>query len=86
MTAKPHHFNLTTERRNTIKQRFARQCFEFRQQFLVSQVRFAGLLGVSRRALQYYEAGEQLASMHIRRKFLDLQRDFAHREKKAQAA
>jgi DNA-binding XRE family transcriptional regulator len=79
-------FTLTKQQRQQLKQEFARQCFHFRQRFLLTQVKLAEMLGVSRRAYQYHEAAAELPSMHTRQKFAELQREFARREKASGAA
>ena len=65
------------EDRNRERKRIADELLAFRQKYLFTQVKMAEALGISRRALQYAEAGVALLQMSTRARFLGLKKQFS---------
>lgn len=67
----------TAEELRREREKLACELLAFRQKHLCTQIRLSELLGISRRCLQYAEAGIALPLMSTRAKFLELKREFA---------
>jgi DNA-binding XRE family transcriptional regulator len=67
----------TPEQHIKEREKLAHEVLDFRRRYLLSQIRMAEVMKVSRRTVQMIEAGQVLPHMVTRRKFLDLKIEFA---------
>ena len=65
------------------REKVANEFLSFRKRFLCTQIRLAELLNISRRAVQMAESGVVLPLMSTRRRFRELQREFANKKEAA---